>query len=134
VKLDVRVRTDNIQALVANFYGRDVVFQRKVRALNREYAEYVRDVAEQLAPKDTTFMARHIRKDFSEDHLRWSVGYREEDFTSKGLFPYYLVQELGGAYQEAQPHLFPAYREMAPHYTEDLSALLKRTIAEGRDG
>lgn len=128
--LDLEVK--NVGGIVANLYARDEQLQRDVRQLNGDYAEYTRSLAEQLAPKDTGFMSRHIRKDFSPDLLRWSVGYYAEDFTSRGFFPYYLVQELGSVYQEPQPHLGPAFHELEPYYQQDLSALLRSRFAQGR--
>jgi hypothetical protein len=128
--LDLEVK--NVRGIVANLYARDERLQLDVRQLNGDYAEYVRGLAWQLAPKDTRFMANHIRKDFSPDLLRWSVGYAAEDFTSRGLFPYYLVQELGSIYQDPQPHLGPAFHELEPYYEKDLSALLRSRFAEGR--
>lgn len=123
---------DQRSSRVANLRSFDEELQRGVRQLNGDYAEYTRDLAEQLAPKDTGFMAAHIRKDFSPDLLRWSVGYHAEDFESRGYAPYYLYQELGTLYQPAQPHLGPAFHEMEPYYLRDLAELIRSSINRHR--
>jgi hypothetical protein len=73
-------------------------------------------------------MAAHIRKDFSPDLLRWSVGYQASDFLDRGFAPYFLYQELGTAYMPAQPHLGPAFHEMEPYYLRDLAELIRSSI------
>jgi HK97 gp10 family phage protein len=119
---------DQRSSQVANLRGFDSELQLGVRQLNGQYAEWTRALAEQLAPKDTGFMAAHIRKDFSPDLLRWSVGYQASDFLDRGFAPYFLYQELGTLYQEPQPHLGPAFHEMEPYYLRDLAELIRSSI------
>ena len=118
----------NRSALVANLYARNERLQTDMRDAVQRFGMDVQQLAKELAPKDTGFMASRIREDYSEGGLRVTVGYREEDFTSRGLFPYYIVQEFGSVFQAPQPHIGPAYRAVLPHFTEDVRAIIRQAF------
>ena len=111
----------NRSALVANFYAGDARAQFGYRDAVIRFGMAVHETAQQLAPKDTGFMAEHIREDYSEGGLRVTVGYHEADFTSRGLFPYYMVQEFGSVNQSGQPHIRPAYQIHAPGFLAEIT-------------
>ena len=118
----------NRSALVANLYARNERLQVDMRDAVQRFGMDVQQLAKELAPKDTGFMASRIREDYSEGGLRVTVGYHEEDFTGRGLFPYFWVQEFGGALQPAQPHVGPAYRAVLPHFEEDVRQIIRQVF------
>ena len=126
MKLDVRV--NDVTGLVANLYARDERVQVDVRDAVQRFGVDVRVLARDLAPVDTGFMREQIRDEYSPEGLTVQVGYREEDFTAKGLPFYAPYQEYGTVYMAAQPHIGPAYRAMLPHFKEDVSAILRRAF------
>ena len=118
----------NRSALVANLYARNERLQADMRDAVQRFGADWHQLAFELAPKDTQFMADHLREDYSEGGLRFTGGYHEEDFTSRGFFPYYLVQELGSINQPAQPHVGPAYRALLPHFQEDVRNIIRQAF------
>lgn len=126
MKLDLRVR--DIRGIVANLHSRNERVQVDVRDAVQRFGVDVRELAKELAPVDTGFMREQIRDEYSPEGLVVQVGYREEDFTSRGLPFYAPYQEYGTVYMPAQPHIGPAYRAMLPHFREDLSVILRRAF------
>ena len=120
----------NRSALVANLYAANERAQFRYRDAVIRFGMAVHETAQQLAPKDTGFMAEHIRENYSEGGLRVTVGYYEQDFTSRGFFPYYMVQEFGSVNQPGQPHIGPSYRIHAPGFLAEISDITRRAYSQ----
>lgn len=128
----IRLETRNIQSIVANLYARNERVQREVRQLNRETVDAAASLLEQLAPRDTGFMASQAKGWLSEQTLSWSFGWDAADFAARGFAFYPVFLEFGTSRMEAQPTLGPVSREILPAYERDLSDILRRALAEGR--
>lgn len=108
------------------------------RRLISDYGAYTHDLTHQLSPYDvlelydTFHMRENIRIETDDDGLGMEVGWREEDFTVEGFFPYYLVWEFGSTQHAAQPSLGPAWNELEPSFEEDAEQLVQATMIEGR--
>uniref|UniRef100_A0A6M3K5G2 Putative tail protein n=1 Tax=viral metagenome TaxID=1070528 RepID=A0A6M3K5G2_9ZZZZ len=88
-------------------------------------AEIVRDVASQLAPRDTGFLADHIVKERqwtrTQNTADTYVGPSKEAWY--GRFP-----EMGTTFQPAQPFLRPALDETKNSVIEEVAQQLRRRI------
>jgi hypothetical protein len=81
VRLTVNVRNvDGAKARVR------ATTQRKKQNLLRQSvkeAEATFDLAQALCPRDTEYMANHMRLDFTREGFNWVIGFRREDFVGQ---------------------------------------------------
>lgn len=131
------LKVSNTSGLIANLRAFDRRYQRDIRELNRDTAADALAIAKQLCPKDTTYMSTQLRVDFSDAGLRWSLGWREEDFVGQinpfdgkaiaGFYPLWV--ELGTAFSPPQPTLRPTFNAIVPEYIDNLRALTAASVA-----
>lgn len=67
----------------------------------KQGADYIQDLASQLAPRDSGDLSESGRVDGEDGHYIVSFGNDLPDIRA-------VVQEYGSIYQEAQPYLTPA--------------------------
>lgn len=121
-----------LSALAANFHAADEVLHEEVRgAVDRARTE-THDIAEQLAPKASGFMADHIRDEESEGGLTYSVGFDPADFKAAGLEFYPPYVEFGTENNPAQPFLLPAGEIVRPHFEADVREALQRAASRAQ--
>lgn len=123
-KLEVR----GLSGMLANFSKLDGTIQREFRILVKITGEQVRQLAYELAPKDTEFMADHILLRFSKDGLTFAVYLDPKDFAAAGLNFYPPYVEHGTQNSEAQPFMEPAFQAIAPFFKEDCVKLAKQAM------
>ena len=99
--------------------------RKGIRAVIGEYAAKEYQLAYDLCPKDTFFMANHLRVEFSRGGYAYELGWRESDFTSAGKPFYALHQEFGYRHYRSNrfiqnPSLFPARNATRPKFLRAL--------------
>jgi len=104
-------------------YGQVAIVRAK--AVVQQSADRTFAMAQDLCPRDTGFMAEHMRKDVSESGLAYEVGFREEDFTAAGKDFYPVHQEFGTSKMAAQPCIFPAAAAERPRFKRALADALR---------
>lgn len=126
--LDVRLYVRGDKATIANIYAmrKDVVAE--IKYTNIRTANDMRELTHQLCPKDTWFMAEHIRVEHTPDYRAFEVYWDPEDFEAEGLEFYPPFVEFGTSKQRAQPSLGPAYDALSPHYSADISRNIKKAL------
>ena len=93
-------------------------------------------MAYDLCPKDTYFMADHIRVEFSKGGYAYYIGWKRKDFTGAGKPGYFLYQELGFRHWRSgqfiqNPCLMPTRAVMRPRFERALARVI-RGAAQGR--
>lgn len=125
----------NISALAANFRRSGLEFQAALKTLTRESARELHALAEQLAAKDTGFMADHLHEYISPNGYAFEVGWAAVDFIDAGFAFYPFFVEFGTRYMAAQPALGPAADQIFPRHRDRVSDLIRRNVADfGRGG
>lgn len=114
--MSARIKVRGQKALIANLRAKTEEARERFRVTTRKKAQEVRDRAVQLAPKDTGYMARNIRKSLSNDELTFEVFCDPDDYLPNGLPFYPLYVHEGTSLQRAQPFLRDAYEQIAPDY------------------
>jgi HK97 gp10 family phage protein len=122
----------NLDALVANIHRYDQVVQQEARQLVTETADDIRDLTYLLAPKDTYYMADHVRIWISPSGLGFEVGWSADDFYGIGVEFYPWFQEYGTLRMQAQPSLTPAYAHHMPEFKTRLGDILRAAHARAR--
>lgn len=109
----------------------------QLRAFSKSAREGIRDVVGEygakqhartydLCPKDTFFMADHIRTVFSKGGYHYQTGWYEREFRAAGRAFYPPFQEYGTRFMSAQPCLFPARDEILPRFNRALAAAIRK--------
>lgn len=127
VQFELSVRQSS--GLAANFHRADRGFDRAMQDVMARGAELIANVTEQLSPKDTLFMSRHVRIFKSASGLVIEVGWDASDFFAIGEAFYPYFQEFGTRKMAAQPSLGPAYDYANPIIRADASDTLRAVIA-----
>ena len=99
---------------------KNVRFQRRMRAIVKNYGESTRGLVMFFSPVDTTFMQQHVKTWYSEDKLVFEVGWDVMDFVSAGKPFYPFFQEFGTVNHPAQPSLRPAFADQSPLFSADV--------------
>jgi hypothetical protein len=133
---DISVR--NLDAIVANLRAYDKEVQGKFRDLAERYAVKTYHLIQRKLPHgpsaehpySTGFRGETLRIEWTPSGLVFDIGWWREDFgdepSGRGIF-YPPYPEFGTQDQEAQPVLQPAFDEIAPAYSTEISSLLRRT-------
>lgn len=102
----------------------------KLRELFEKYGIWTRDLTAELSPYDTGFMSSRVRYTplGYGKLIGFTAGWHEEDFRAVGLFFYPVVQEFGSIFQDAQPSLGPAGRELFPELRRDAADTMRQTF------
>lgn len=82
--------------------------------------EKLKTKTQKLAPKDTEFMADHIKSSFPaplEGHVNGEAAYNG-------------YQEYGTRFQPGKPHFRPALREVEPQFKKDMTDVMKGVFEE----
>jgi HK97 gp10 family phage protein len=119
----------NVSGLVANLHAADEQLVRDLKRLAQRGAREVHELADKLCARDTGFMADHLAETFTPSGLAFEVGWLAEDFYSAGFEFYPWFVEFGTRYMDAQPALGPAADQIFPQYREDVSNLIRASIA-----
>lgn len=124
------LRIEGATALIANIYRTQDDVVEAMRVATRRAAQDTRDLAVQLAPKETGYMARNIKKSLTPDEIGFDVYCDPDDYLPHGLAFYPFYQELGTSRMEAQPFLRPAFEAMSPVYQADITAAIKQALRQ----
>jgi len=120
------LRVEGRKSTIANIRATNHGAKECFRIVTRRVSQEVRDLAVQLAPKETGYMARNIKQELTPDELEFVVFCDPMDYIPHGI-PYYPPhQEFGTSVMAAQPFLRPAYEIMAPHYYNDIKSCIRR--------
>lgn len=124
--------TRNLSGIAARFRAGHAAAQRNVRRVVKKTGEAAFSQAYADAPKDTTFMANHLRLAFVRDGLAYELGFRESDFEAAGLpfYPVYVI--FGTRHMPARDFLFPANGDARREFRGELSAALRSGWSRGR--
>lgn len=125
VVMEVQARNS---AIVANFRGQDAYVRRAVQSLNRRRGpNHYRRVYDRT-PKDSWFMANHLRFEPSSEDFTYRLGWTAEDFTNEGRYPYYRVVLFGRTSPTpivGDDFFSPIADEEQREYRRDLQAILR---------
>ena len=96
-----------------------------------EYAAKEYSLAYDLCPKDTFFMADHLRLSFSRGGYAYELGWDESDFAAAGRSFYPVFQEFGYRHWRSgrfiqNPSLFPARNTMRPRFLRALARNIRQ--------
>lgn len=124
------LQVSGTQGVIANLYASQVRIGKHIRAVNRRAARQTRDLARQLAPKDTENLADSLTYELSPDQLVFDVFHDPAFFPGA---PYQIFQELGFRHYASgefiqNAHLLPAWNAMRPHYSADISRAVRAAI------
>lgn len=146
IRLSLSVR--DIGGVLANLRRADAQFVEDIHVVTISAGSSCEEIARELAPKKTGFMASQIETTYTPDGFGFETGYDEQKFltnlagrsaplgrnTRRSLrravsapYPYFYVQELGSRRTPASPHLGPAFEEVSPIYHRDLGNALRRS-------
>lgn len=95
LRMTVQVR--NTAGLKAKIRARTVAQKRRILETSIREGEATFDLAQALANRDTSYMADHMRLDFTRGGFNWTVGFRREDFvgqTNSNASPPRLITEF----------------------------------------
>ena len=125
--------------LIANMYSGDAAVLAAMQRATRVTMKDVYNMAYMDAPRDTGWMAEHIRYELSPSNLAFSVFLDPSDFVgitnpiNGKIMPFYPPWvEFGEMGRPAQPFLWPAYAAYEPIYKLRISAEAKKAIRRMR--
>ena len=106
-----------------------------IKATIGEYAAKEYQMAYDLCPKDTFFMADHIRVAFSRGGYAYRIGWQRRDFEAAGKPGYYFWQEFGFRHHITgqfiqNPCLQPTRRVMGPRFQKALERTIARAVRQ----
>lgn len=124
------LQVSGTQGIVANLYASQARIGKGIRAVNRRSARQTRDLARQLAPKDTENLADSLTFQLSPDELVFDV-FHDPAFYPDA--PYHIFQELGFRHYLSgdfiqNAHLLPAWEAMRVHYEADIRKYVRAAI------
>lgn len=126
-------------ALIANIYSGDAAVLAGMQRATRVTMKDVYEMAFMDAPRDTNWMADHIRYEISANELAFSVYLDPSDFVgitnpiNGKIMPFYPPWvEFGEMGRPAQPFLWPAYAVHEPIYKARIGSEAKRAIRRMR--
>lgn len=112
-------------AVIVQLRQYDARVRREAKRVTKEYAEATRDLTYFLAPKDTWFMAEHVKILYAYNGLAFEVGWDAADFEEAGHHAFYpWFQEFGTSKMRAQPSLGPAWNDLYPQYIDALGDVM----------
>lgn len=134
MKSSLTFKFKNFNAIVLNFAGMDADLRARGQEVVADYAERIRSTVEETAPRDTSFLATHVRSEFFRKGLAFEVGWSEQEFLShaptKRFYPVHV--EFGTINTPAQPSLYPAYDKYREKLVAAVADLMKDvTIKRG---
>lgn len=122
---------DGIEEILAGLDRRFARVEERKAALMDQYGIWLMELAAQLSPFDTGFMASHvIYTPLSKGWHDFEVGWYRKDFDLAGHPPYYFWQEFGTEMMAAAPSLEPAWRELSPWLEKDAAAMLLQAMTD----
>lgn len=123
----------NAAGVIANIYALDDELQRDVKKLVRDAGQYFHDLTYFLCAVDTGFMREHIRVLYGREGYTFEVGWLESDFVAAGLAFYPIYVEFGTRFMEAQPALYPAYKDTEAWFLRALAEMYRDAINRHRE-
>ena len=132
MKLSLQIK--NVDPVIRRLRAYPPAARKGIRAVIGEYAAKEYQMAYDLCPKDTFFMADHIRVEFSPGGYAYYLGWRRRDFTAAGKSFYALYQELSFRHWLSgkiihNPCLQPTRAVMRPRFERDLARALREAAA-----
>lgn len=122
----------NASAVATNFRDLSRRQEAGVKRAVRNWGEGTQGLAYAFAPKDTWFMAEHIRLFVSEGGLVAEVGFDVLDFVNAGKEPYFVYVHEGTRVMAPRPFLKEAYDETTPVFRQDLTQALRAATRSRR--
>lgn len=119
-----------VAGVIARIYSAQRATVDAVQVATRGAGEFCREYTSLLAPKDTGFMAGHVRTVYSPDGLSFETGWLANDFAQAGRSFYPPFQEFGTRFMPAQPSLYPAYKATQRYYLDELRTMIRAAIAK----
>lgn len=116
-----------VEGLVANFHKADEVLQRDMSKAIERGAKRIYQAAYENTPKDTHFMANHLRIELTQ--FTWEIGWLATDFFDEGLAFYPVFVEEGTRFMEGRFPLSRAYDSHEQEIIDDVSEALSRSAA-----
>lgn len=92
-------------------------YRDEMAYISQTTAEWIRDRAVVLAPKDTGYLASTIQRVPTRNRLQWAVIV---------MARYGAYVEYGTATHRAQPYLLPAAQASLPMFRDRVRVMLKR--------
>lgn len=130
MKSSLTFKFKNFNAVALNFAGMNEDLRREGQEVVQDYAERIRGEVENTAPRDSSFMAEHVHKEFFRKGLAFEVGWGEMEFLSKSptkrFYPIHV--EFGTINTPAQPSLMPAYDRYRPQVVAAIAAMMKNVV------
>ena len=126
------LRVEGTQGAVANFHASKRGVKRGIQRATERNGRALWALTHDLAPKDTWFMAEHLRLEFTPQMLGFEVFFDPADFLGAGE-PYYPPYvEYGTSLNPAQPFMGPAADEIMPQYIADVGTEVRKGFARAR--
>ena len=131
----------NVSVTVVNLDGLTARLERGGKKARQAILDAVGESAARLeqrtidlCPKDTGYMAEHVRTDFSDKGFIFETGWDATDFEGttdaqghpRSFYPFFV--EFGTRHMAAQPSLSIAYAEEEPRYKAALDDALRRAL------
>jgi HK97 gp10 family phage protein len=117
------------RALAVNFHKADVGITDAMKSAVASTLAIFDRVWESLTPVDTGWMVEHRHIRLTPSGLGFDAGWDASDFLGQGLAFYPFFQEFGTRFMNAQPSLGPAYEYIVPEFKQNVSDILRATIA-----
>ena len=102
-----------------------------------EYGAREYQLAYDLCPKDTFFMANALGIEFSKGGYSYRIGWKRSDFTAAGKPGYFLYQELGFRHHITgqfiqNPCIVPARFQTQPRFLRALERNIKKATRQAQ--
>lgn len=127
-QFNVRVFVEGKAATIANMYAANKGVVAEMRHATVKAGYDTHRLAYQFCPKDTWFMANHLRVEFTPEQRGFEVFWDPEDFHAEDLEFYPPFVEFGTFNSPAQPSLGPAFEVMSVHYAADISRAISKAL------
>lgn len=81
IRMEVKVR--NLDGLKAKVRARTQRAEQRLLVQAQKEAEATFDLAQALCPRDTEYMANHMRLDYTRGGFNWKLGFHRSDFVGQ---------------------------------------------------
>jgi HK97 gp10 family phage protein len=130
VRLDLSQK--NVAGVIARIYSADTRCTAAMRRTARRAGAFCQELTQALAPKDTAFMAEHVRTEYTPEGFGFETGWLAQDYLDAGLPFYPPYQEFGTRFMPPQPSLYPAYKATQEFYLEEVRKNIRDAITRER--
>lgn len=123
------VRVKGKKAVIANIRSFDHHTRERFRVTTRRNGQRTRDRAVQVAPKETGYMARNIKVDYSPDEIVFEVFCDPDDYLPHGMPFYPFFVHHGTSRVKARPFLTQAYEWNQRQYGAEIAADIRYAMS-----